>query len=116
MRSRLCPAGLSARTILSVLFFVRVAPLRGSESLGIERAVRIDFPTEVGKFYQLQKSISLEEEDWVPVGEPVKGDGETVEQLFPMVEDADFILAEPDCARFRFKSQLTSAGGNSAGE
>lgn len=46
----------------------------------VDAAVEVQWPSELGYYYQVQFSDDLE--TWIDVGEPVLGDGETVSRFF----------------------------------
>lgn len=65
-------------------------PLTAQPETSISTAVDFSYTTEAGKFYQLQRSTSLEDNDWEDVGVVVKGTGKPVQQLFPLDGDRAF--------------------------
>lgn len=76
---------LSALILASLLLC-----LSSRAGVAIDQALAVTYPTEAGKYYQLQKSTTLDGEDWEDVGAPVQGDGETVEALFTFPEGKAF--------------------------
>lgn len=63
----------------------RVARLSVLESpLYIYPAVELEFPTELGKKYQVEGSHDLR--IWVPIGPPIDGTGQLIRQLIPARE------------------------------
>jgi len=74
------------RRCLTLLLLV-AAPNWSGATLTIDRAVSLEITTEAGKFYQLQRSDSLDAESWVDVDQPIQGDGQTIQKLFPLASD-----------------------------
>ena len=60
--------------------FLASSLLHAQDGLKIFTAIEVEFATERGKSYQLQGSGDLT--DWTSVGDPVFGNGNTVNRIF----------------------------------
>ncbi len=68
--------------LCAILGLGLLAFLPARAEVAIEQALAVTYTTEAGKFYQLQKSDTLDSEDWADVGQPIQGTGDSVEGLF----------------------------------
>ena len=58
------------------LLFTMASPLAEELKLEIIRSVRVSFSTEIGKQYQILRATYVAPNRWLPLGEPIEGNGE----------------------------------------
>lgn len=74
---------------MKLLFALLPLPLLGQSLIKPEPAAILTFPTADGAFYQIEKQDG---EKWLPVGDPLKGDGSKLTRTLMEAPDATFRL------------------------
>lgn len=60
----------------------------GAAEMTVSPALAVEYTTEAGRFYQLQRSIDLDPDNWEDVGPALEGNGEPVQALFSFEDSA----------------------------